>query len=59
MRNVEYLHSVGLTGPDVGLAHCVHTQEHEREILCETQTRLLHCPSANLKLGSGVAPIPE
>ncbi len=59
MHNIDYLHSVGLTGPDVGLAHCVHTQIHEREIMAETQTRVLHCPSANLKLGSGVAPIPE
>jgi 5-methylthioadenosine/S-adenosylhomocysteine deaminase len=59
MYNVEYLHSVGLTGQDVCLAHCVHTQPHERQILAETDTRVLHCPSANLKLGSGIAPIPE
>lgn len=59
MHNIEYLHSVGLTGPDVGLAHCVHTEPHERELLAQTDTRVLHCPSANLKLGSGIAPIPE
>ncbi len=59
LSNIEYLHSVGLTGPDVGLAHCVHTSARERELLAETDTRILHCPSANLKLGSGVAPIPE
>ncbi len=59
LLNIEYLHSVGLTGPDVGLAHCVHTEPHEREILVETDTRILHCPSANLKLASGIAPIPE
>lgn len=59
MYNVEYLHSVGMTGKDVCLAHCVHTQPHERQILAETDTRVLHCPSANLKLGSGIAPIPE
>lgn len=59
MYNVEYLHSIGLTGKDVCLAHCVHTQPHERQILAETDTRVLHCPSANLKLGSGIAPIPE
>ena len=57
--NIEYLHSLGLTGNDVCLAHCVHTQPHERQILAETGTRVLHCPSANLKLGSGIAPIPE
>ena len=59
MYNVEYLHSIGLTGKDVCLAHCVHTQPRERDILAETDTRVLHCPSANLKLGSGIAPIPE
>jgi 5-methylthioadenosine/S-adenosylhomocysteine deaminase len=57
--NVEYLHDVGLTGTDVGLAHCVHTEDSERRILKETDTRVLHCPSANLKLASGVAPVPE
>lgn len=59
LANIEYLQTVGLTGPDVGLAHCVHTRSGEREILQQTDTRILHCPSANLKLGSGVAPIPE
>lgn len=59
LYNIEYLHSVGLTGPDVGLAHCVHTQPHERQLLCETGTNVLHCPSANFKLASGIAPIPE
>lgn len=57
--NIHYLHDVGLTGPDVALAHCVHTEPSERDILADTGTRVLHCPSANLKLGSGTAPIPE
>lgn len=59
LANIEFLDSIGLTGPDVGLAHCVHTGDRERSLLAETSTRVLHCPSANLKLGSGVAPIPE
>lgn len=58
-HNIAYLHSVGLTGPDVCLAHCVHTQPDERHLLQETGTKVLHCPSANLKLASGIAPIPE
>jgi 5-methylthioadenosine/S-adenosylhomocysteine deaminase len=57
--NIDYLHSVGLSGPDVCLAHCVHTQPGERELLRETGTKVLHCPSANFKLASGIAPIPE
>ena len=59
MHNIKYLHSVGLTGPDVCLAHCVHTLSDERAMLQETQTKVLHCPSANMKLASGIAPIPE
>lgn len=59
MHNIKYLHSVGLTGPDCCLAHCVHTESDERAVLQETKTRVLHCPSANLKLASGIAPIPE
>jgi 5-methylthioadenosine/S-adenosylhomocysteine deaminase len=57
-RNVEYLHEVGITGSHVVLAHCVHLSEAEMEILSRTGTHVAHCPSSNLKLGSGVAPIP-
>ena len=59
MRNVEWLDEVGLTGEDVLLAHCVHTDRRERELLAETGTTVVHCPSANVKLASGVAPIAE
>jgi cytosine/adenosine deaminase-related metal-dependent hydrolase len=59
MRNIEWLHEVGLTGEDVVLAHCVWTDERERELLAETDTNVVHCPSSNMKLASGVAPIIE
>lgn len=59
MGNVEYLHRLGLTGPDVCLAHVVHVSDAEKDLLAGTGTRILHCPSANMKLGSGIAPIPE
>ena len=59
MDNVEYLHQVGMTGPDVVLAHCIHLTNRERDILAESGTVVAHCPSSNLKLGSGIAPIPE
>jgi cytosine/adenosine deaminase-related metal-dependent hydrolase len=58
MRNIEWLHEVGLTGPDVTLAHCVWTDERERAILEATDTTVVHCPSANMKLASGVPPVP-
>ncbi|WP_330633512.1 5'-deoxyadenosine deaminase [Halocatena halophila] len=59
MRNVEWLHEVGLTGEDVILAHCVWTSEDERQLLAETNTNVTHCPSSNMKLASGIAPIEE
>ncbi|ACM57778.1 5'-deoxyadenosine deaminase [Halorubrum lacusprofundi] len=58
-RNVLWLDEVGLTGPDVTLAHCVHTDEREREVLAETDTVVTHCPSSNMKLASGIAPVQD
>ena len=57
LRNITYLDSLGLTGRHVALAHCVHLSDEEIEILKTTQTNVAHCPSSNLKLGSGIAPI--
>lgn len=59
MRNISYLDSLGLTGSHVALAHCVHVDESELAILKRTQTNVAHCPSSNLKLGSGIAPIKQ
>src|SRR5215813_5672831 len=59
LRNIAYLNSLGLTGRHVALAHCVHVDENEMNILAETETNVAHCPSSNLKLGSGIAPITD
>ena len=57
LRNVTYLDAVQLTGPHAVFAHCVHLDEEELEILARTKTNVAHCPSSNLKLGSGIAPL--
>lgn len=57
LRNITYLDSVGLTGRHVALAHCVHLSNDEIRTLKTTGTNVVHCPSSNLKLGSGIAPI--
>jgi 5-methylthioadenosine/S-adenosylhomocysteine deaminase len=57
LRNVAYLDSLGLSGRHVVLAHCVHLDAEEFETLAKTQTNVSHCPSSNLKLGSGIAEI--
>jgi cytosine/adenosine deaminase-related metal-dependent hydrolase len=58
LGNIEYLHSAGLTGEDVVLAHGVHLGAEERSLLAGTGTRICHCPGANLKLASGIADLP-
>lgn len=58
-RNIEYLNNVGLAAPHVLLAHCVHLSDSELEILRQTGTHVAHCPSSNLKLGSGFARVSE
>lgn len=59
MRNVVYLDSLGLSGPHVLLAHCVHLDDGEVGLLASKGTHVAHCPSSNMKLGSGVAPVSE
>jgi 5-methylthioadenosine/S-adenosylhomocysteine deaminase len=59
LRNVAYLDQVGITGPHVALAHCVHLNNHEMAILKSSGTHVAHCPSSNSKLGSGIAPVKE
>jgi 5-methylthioadenosine/S-adenosylhomocysteine deaminase len=57
--NIVYLESLGLGGPRAAIAHCVHATDDERRRLAANGTHVVHCPSSNLKLGSGIAPIPE
>ena len=59
LDNVAYFNSLGLLGPQTTLAHCVWVTAAEQRILRETRTCVCHCPSANFKLASGVAKIPE
>jgi 5-methylthioadenosine/S-adenosylhomocysteine deaminase len=57
LRNINYLDSVGVSGRHVALAHCVHLSNEEIRVLKSTGTNVAHCPSSNLKLGSGIAPV--
>lgn len=58
-RNIEYLNTVGLANPRTVLAHCVWVNDTELGVLQTTGTHVAHCPSSNLKLASGIAPIAE
>jgi 5-methylthioadenosine/S-adenosylhomocysteine deaminase len=56
---IEVLDAVGLLGEKTLLAHCVHLSQAEIERLAETHTSVAHCPTSNLKLSSGIAPVAE
>lgn len=53
--DVAVLARLGVEGPHAVLAHGVQLTDAEARRLAETGTRVVHCPSANLKLGSGIA----
>jgi len=58
-ENIIHFSNLDLLDDHTLLAHCVHTNEQEIEKLKKTKTRIAHCPSANLKLASGIANIPK
>src|SRR5262245_48180572 len=57
--NIEYLADVGLATDRLCAAHCVWVTDAERRLMAERGVKVLHCPGSNLKLGSGIAPVPE
>jgi cytosine/adenosine deaminase-related metal-dependent hydrolase len=59
MSNVDYFAAVELASPRLNLAHCVWVDPREREVLAAHDVKVTHCPGSNLKLGSGIAPVPD
>jgi 8-oxoguanine deaminase len=59
MRPVEYAESVDWLGDDVWFAHMVHPNRAEVKQLARTHTGVCHCPTSNMILASGIAPIRE
>jgi 5-methylthioadenosine/S-adenosylhomocysteine deaminase len=55
--NIQLLANLGLAETNACLAHCVWPEPHETDVLASSGATVVHCPSCNLKLGSGVAPI--
>ncbi|NUT56094.1 MAG: 8-oxoguanine deaminase, partial [Thermoleophilia bacterium] len=56
---VEYLDRLGWLDGDVWCAHCVHLAPPEIARFAATGTGVAHCPTSNLRLGAGVAPVRE
>ena len=57
LRPLQRLAKLGLLGPNLVAAHCVHLEPQELELLASYGCHVAHCPSSNLKLGSGIAPV--
>jgi cytosine/adenosine deaminase-related metal-dependent hydrolase len=58
-RPVELMRRLDWLGHDVWFAHCVHLNSDEIELFASTGTAVAHCPSSNMRLGSGIAPVKE
>lgn len=56
-RPVALMQECELIGPDVFYAHGIHFNDDELRILAETGAHVAHCPSSNMRLGSGIAPL--
>ena len=56
---VEYLTDLGWLGGDVWCAHCVHLSPDDVADFAGSNTGVAHCPTSNLRLGAGVAPVRE
>jgi 5-methylthioadenosine/S-adenosylhomocysteine deaminase len=59
LSNLEYLASLRLATPRLCAAHCVWVDDREQSLLADHDVKVMHCPGSNLKLGSGIAPVPE
>ncbi|MDP6156896.1 MAG: 8-oxoguanine deaminase [Candidatus Thermoplasmatota archaeon] len=59
MRPFDYMKEVSWVGPDVWFAHCVHLNNREIQEMADTGTGVAHCPTSNMRLGSGIAPVRE
>ena len=58
-RPAEYMRQLGWVGPDVWWAHAIWLNDEEIQMLAETGTGVAHCPTSNMRLGSGIAKIRE
>ena len=56
---VRHLAALGLLGPTLVAAHCVRVDDEEIALLLENGVGVVHCPESNMKLASGVAPVPK
>lgn len=59
MDNIEYFDHLDILHANTCLAHCIWLNDTEIDLMQQRKAKVLHCPSSNLKLGSGIANIPR
>jgi cytosine/adenosine deaminase-related metal-dependent hydrolase len=57
LRPVAHVAALGWLGPDVWFAHGVHVADSEVQLLTTHGTGVAHCPTSNMRLASGIAPV--
>lgn len=56
---IAHMNDLGLFDRGCVAAHCVHVTDEDMDIMREKNVRVAHNPQSNLKLASGIAPVPE
>jgi 5-methylthioadenosine/S-adenosylhomocysteine deaminase len=59
MCSMNLLESIRFLGPDILAAHCIWVSDGDIEILKNRKVSVVHCPSSNMALGAGIAPVPR
>lgn len=57
LGHIEWLHSLNVLGPEMQLVHCVWVNEAEIELMAASGALVVHCPTSNMYLASGAAPL--
>ncbi len=58
-RPLKLMEDTGFIGEDVFYAHGIHFNDEELKLLSETKSHIAHCPSSNMRLGSGICRVTE
>jgi 5-methylthioadenosine/S-adenosylhomocysteine deaminase len=59
VKPIEHMVSLGLLGPHLIADHCVHLDEADLSIIAQYGAKIIHNPESNMKLASGIAPVPK
>jgi 5-methylthioadenosine/S-adenosylhomocysteine deaminase len=57
VRPIKRLADLGVLGPSLVAAHCVHMNDEDMQLMQDYSCHIAHCPTSNLKLASGIAPV--